>query len=121
MPIQQIFSLPFRERWISRDGFLKRTCSKRPAGLAQGFGCEVIAYDLMPPKTATGLAILYLPLDDVIQRSDILLLQPPLTQETRHIIDAARIEKMKRGTIVVNTERGAFDPPPDLPAEVRSV
>lgn len=78
------------------------------AAIAQGFGCEVIAFDVKPPKTASGSAISYLPLDDVIRRADVLSLHAPLTKEMRHIIDAARIAQMKRGAIIVNTARGAL-------------
>jgi len=49
-----------------------------------------------------------LPLDEVVQRADILLLHALLTKETQHIIDPARIAKMKRGAIIVNTARGAL-------------
>ena len=78
------------------------------AAIAQGFGCEVIAFDIKPPTTATGSAITYLPLDEVIARADILSLHAPLTKETHHIMDAARIAEMKADAIIVNTARGGL-------------
>ena len=76
------------------------------AAIAQGFGCEVIAYDTDPAKQTPGIA--YLTLDEVIRRADIISLHAPLTAETRHMIGAAQIARMKRGTIIVNTARGAL-------------
>jgi D-lactate dehydrogenase len=78
------------------------------AAIAQGFGCKVIAYDISPPEAAAGADISYLPLDAVIATADILSLHAPLTAQTRHMIDAARIAQMKRGAIIVNTARGAL-------------
>jgi glyoxylate reductase len=46
-------------------------------------------------------------LDDVLAASDFLSLHVPLTAETRHLIDAARLAQMKRGAVLVNTSRGA--------------
>ena len=44
----------------------------------------------------------------MFRRSDIISLHCPLTEETYHIIDAAAIEKMKKGVYLLNTSRGAL-------------
>ncbi|MGE5543145.1 MAG: C-terminal binding protein [Bacillota bacterium] len=44
--------------------------------------------------------------DELLRVSDALLIQAPLTDETRHMFDAAAFAKMKDSTIVVNTARG---------------
>ena len=47
-------------------------------------------------------------LADAIAAADIMTLHVPLTEETRHLIDAAALARMKRGAVVVNTCRGAL-------------
>ncbi len=66
---------------------------------------HVIAYDLFPAKDS---GIDYVPLDELFERSDIISLHCPLTEETRHMIGEASIEKMKKGVVIVNTSRGGL-------------
>ena len=73
--------------------------------ICRGFGMDVIAYDLFPDP---GSGIRYVPLDELFERSDIISLHCPLTDETRHMIDAEAIGKMKKGVVIVNTSRGAL-------------
>ena len=70
-----------------------------------GFGMKVVAYDLFPAQDS---GIEYVPLDQLFARSDVISLHCPLTDETRHMIDANAIEKMKKGVVIVNTSRGAL-------------
>ncbi len=69
----------------------------------RGFGCLVLAHDRCPKA-----AVDYVPLGELLRRSDIVTLHTPLTDDTRHLLDRARIEQMKRGAIVINTGRGAL-------------
>ncbi len=73
--------------------------------ICRGFGMRVIAYDPYPVPDG---GIEYVPLGDLLARSDIISLHCPLTDGTRHMIDAAAIEKMKKGVVIVNTSRGAL-------------
>ena len=73
--------------------------------ICRGFGMRVIAYDPYPVPDG---GIEYVPLSDLLARSDIISLHCPLTDGTRHMIDAAAIEKMKKGVVIVNTSRGAL-------------
>ena len=73
--------------------------------ICRGFGMNVIAYDLYPAKDSN---IEYVSLDELFGRSDIVSLHCPLTAETRHLIDASAIEKMKKGVVIVNTSRGGL-------------
>ena len=73
--------------------------------ICRGFGMRVIAYDKFP---APDSGIEYVPLERLFADSDILSLHCPLTDETRHMIDSAAIEKMKKGVVIVNTSRGAL-------------
>ena len=73
--------------------------------ICRGFGMNVIAYDLFPAKDS---GIEYVSLDELLERSDIISLHCPLTDETRHMINADAIEKMKKGVVIVNTSRGGL-------------
>ncbi|MBR0464115.1 MAG: 2-hydroxyacid dehydrogenase [Clostridia bacterium] len=73
--------------------------------ICRGFGMNVIAYDPFP---ASGTNIEYVDLDELFSRSDIISLHCPLTEQTRHIVDASAIERMKKGVVILNTSRGAL-------------
>ncbi len=47
-------------------------------------------------------------LDELLQESDVVSLHVPLTPETRHLLDTERLHRMKRGSILINTARGAL-------------
>ena len=81
------------------------------ADICKGFGMKVVAYDKYP-NPDTGLE--YTTLDELFARSDIISLHCPLTEETRHMINADSIEKMKKGVTIVNTSRGALINTEDL-------
>lgn len=70
---------------------------------AKAFGMTVIAYD---KYVATSDAAAMMSLDDVYARADYLSLHTPLTDETKGMINAASIAKMKTGVRIVNTCRG---------------
>ena len=73
--------------------------------ICHGFGMNVIAYDPFPLKDS---GIHYVALDELLEQSDIISLHCPLTNETRHMIDAEAIAKMKKGIVIVNTSRGGL-------------
>lgn len=70
-----------------------------------GFGMEVLAYDKYPAKDSGHR---YVELPELLERSDIISLHCPLTEDSYHIIDQAAIERMKKGVILINTSRGAL-------------
>jgi D-specific alpha-keto acid dehydrogenase len=69
----------------------------------RGFGCRVLTYDSHPQSFTE-----HVPLEEVLQRSDIVTLHTPLTADTHHLLDRRRIEQMKHGAVIVNTGRGAL-------------
>ena len=73
--------------------------------ICRGFGMKVIAYDQFPDGNS---GIEYVALDELFERSDIISLHCPLTNETRHMISRSAIEKMKKGVVIINTSRGAL-------------
>ncbi len=74
--------------------------------IARGFGARVIAYDKYPVKEMEKLGVEYLSFDEVLANSDILSLHCPLTPDTKHLINSASLEKIKKGAMLVNTSRG---------------
>ncbi len=73
--------------------------------ICRGFGMHVIAYDRFP---AADSGIEYVTLDELFAKSDVISLHCPLTDETRHMIDADAIAKMKKGVVILNTSRGGL-------------
>ena len=73
--------------------------------ICRGFGMNVIAYDRFPAKDS---GITYVSLEELLEQSDIISLHCPLTDGTRHMINAEAIGKMKKGVVIVNTSRGAL-------------
>ncbi len=73
--------------------------------ICKGFGMKTIASDPYPDESAD---IAYVSNDELFAISDIISLHCPLTPDTHHIIDANAIGKMKKGTVIINTSRGAL-------------
>jgi phosphoglycerate dehydrogenase-like enzyme len=48
----------------------------------------------------------HVPLDALLEQADVVVLACPLTPETHHLLDAARLERMKTGALLVNVARG---------------
>jgi D-3-phosphoglycerate dehydrogenase len=76
---------------------------------ALGFRMDVVGYDpFVSGQVAEDCGIRYAPLDQVMSQADFLSLHVPLNDETRHMIDAASIERMKPGAAVINCARGGL-------------
>lgn len=78
---------------------------RRVAQLAGAFGCSVLAYSRNPKKENIDIAS-YVTLEELLQRSDIVSLHCPLTNETKHLINEEKISHMKQGAILINAARG---------------
>lgn len=70
--------------------------------------CRVLAVDPFRDEHLLELGVEYVELDQLLAESDIVTLNCPLTLETEHLIDAAAIDTMRRGAMLVNTGRGAL-------------
>jgi D-3-phosphoglycerate dehydrogenase len=85
------------------------------AKLAQGMMMTVLAYDAyLSPENARELGVEVVDLETLYERSDIITIHTPLTPETKHLINAASIEKMKDGVRIVNCARGGVVNEEDL-------
>ncbi|MEM9835551.1 MAG: 2-hydroxyacid dehydrogenase [Bacteroidota bacterium] len=76
--------------------------------LLTGFGCSILAYDPYPNEAVTQLGASYTSLQELFAQSDLISLHCPLTDNTRHIINAEAIGQMKKGVMLINTSRGAL-------------
>ena len=71
------------------------------------FECTIRAYDPMPDsKFARQHQVEFCDLHNVISQSDFLSLHLPLVPETREMVDATFLAKMKKGSFLINTARG---------------
>jgi glyoxylate reductase len=76
---------------------------------ARGFGMPVLyaARTRASPDVERPLGATHVPLDALFEHADFVSLHCPLTPETRHLVNAARLARMKVGAVLVNTSRGA--------------
>jgi D-3-phosphoglycerate dehydrogenase len=112
-------TVPFYTREMVRGGFSRDDCATRHelrhfrlgivglgqvgglvARLAGAFGMTVQAYDPYVAEARVGT------LDELVRTSDILTMHVPLTAETRRMVGATEIAKMRRGSYVINASRG---------------
>jgi glyoxylate reductase len=77
---------------------------------AAPFGMRVIYHSRsrLSPDDEAALGAEWTDFDGLIARSDVLSLHAPLTPETRHVISAEVLRRMRRGSFLVNTARGAL-------------
>jgi len=69
----------------------------------RGFGCRVLASDRRPAP-----ALENVPLEELLERSDVVTVHAPLDATTHHLIDAGGLARMKPGAFLVNTSRGGL-------------
>jgi D-3-phosphoglycerate dehydrogenase len=101
--------------WVPREGtqLLGKTLGviglggigREVARIAQGIGMTIVAWNRTPRPEA---GVRLVDLDTLIAEADVISLNLALNEETRGLIDATRIARMKRGVILVNTARGAL-------------
>lgn len=80
---------------------------KRVSEIAMCFGLRVLYYDIVRSEVYERMGVEYCELNELLKEADIVTLHVPLKEDTYHILDAKRIDMMKRGAILVNTSRGA--------------
>ena len=88
---------------------------------ARPFGLTILGYDPYSAKAdLEDLGVELVELDDLIRRSHVISLHVPRTDETAHLIDAAAIDKMRDGVIILNFARGGLIDEPALLAGLES-
>jgi D-lactate dehydrogenase len=83
-----------------------------------GFGCKVMAFDLIANKDLEAIGVSFHPLTEVFQAADIISLHCPLNEQTHHIINANTLAMTKKGVMLINTSRGGLI---DTPAVIQAL
>lgn len=105
------FGWDLRGRTVGLVGFGR--IGRRAAEIARAFGMRLAATDRSPEKPAKQsaaecLGVRFLALEDLLRDSDIVSIQTPLTGETRGLLDAQRLARMKPGAVLINVGRGGI-------------
>ncbi len=73
----------------------------------QAFGMDVIVYDpYLPSGRAEALGVDLVDLGRVLREADMISIHVPLNEETRHLVDADALDRMKDTAFIVNASRG---------------
>ncbi len=86
---------------------------QRTGEIAKALGMRVLAYDAYQNDAGKAIGT-YVDLDTLLKESDVISLHCPLFPETKGIINAASIAKMKNGVILLNNSRGPLIEEQDL-------
>lgn len=78
------------------------------AARLRGFDVTTAYYDPRTDLRADPSLASPMPLDELLRWSDIVSLHTPLTPETRHLLNRARIASLRPGAVVINTARGGL-------------
>lgn len=76
---------------------------KRVAAIAQALGMQVLVHTRTPLPHA---CVEFTDLDSLFERSDVVTLHCPLSEDTRHLVNATRLARMKPDAYLINTSRG---------------
>ena len=81
---------------------------ERVAKLAKAFGMNILITKRTPPDSAIlkELEAEFVPLSELLKRSDVVTIHIPYTAETHHMIGEKELQLMKKGAYLVNTSRG---------------
>nr|WP_294895253.1 2-hydroxyacid dehydrogenase [uncultured Pedobacter sp.] len=82
------------------------------SAILNGFGCKILVYD--PYCKTFPDYVRQVDLPELYKQSNIISLHAPLTDDTRHIINAESIEQMHENVMLINTGRGALINTKDL-------
>jgi D-3-phosphoglycerate dehydrogenase len=100
---QPIYRLQGRTMGIVSFGKIGQAIARRAAA----FGVNLIAYDpYLPDDVFPAKGVNRVEKDEILKRSDYLMMQVPMTPETWHFLGEAELSRMKQGSIIVNTGRG---------------
>jgi D-3-phosphoglycerate dehydrogenase len=100
---QPIHRIRGRTMGLLAFGKIARAIAER----AKPFGARLIAYDAYLPEEAfVPYGVTPVSFDELIEQTDYLMIQVPLTSETRGMIGEAELKKMNPSSVLINTSRG---------------
>jgi phosphoglycerate dehydrogenase-like enzyme len=106
-----LYELAGKTLGIVGFGRIGREVAKR----AIPFEMETLYYDIIRPDPAeeAEYRVTYVPLAELLQRTDVLTVHVPLDASTFHLIGEAELAQLKQNALVINAARGpAVDPAP---------
>lgn len=104
-----LFGHPIADLAGSRLGlFGYGALGKATAQIARAFGMEVIVHKRSPLPDAATDGVREAGFDEVLETSDVISLHLPLTDQTRNMISAKELIRMKRSALLINTARGGL-------------
>jgi len=118
--------IPFADKTMKEEKWLKKqligwqlhgkilgvlglgNIGKKVARLAKAFGMKILITKRTPPppELLEELEANFVPLEELLRRSDIITIHVPLTPQTHHLIGEKEIALMKDGAFIINTSRG---------------
>lgn len=78
------------------------------AKIVKGFGCNVLAYDIVTDAEMEKDGVTFVSIDTIFKESDVISLHCPLNEQTKHIVNKKSIASMKDRVMIVNTSRGGL-------------
>lgn len=84
------------------------------AKIVLGFGCKVLAFDIIKDQEIEKLGVRYETLETIFKVADIISLHCPLSDKTKHMINKSSLSQMKDNIMLINTSRGALINTPDI-------
>lgn len=87
---------------------------QRVGQLANAFGMEVIAYDLVHGHTPSYKPFRWASMEEVFKEADVVSMHCPLTEQNKGIVDKKLLGLMKEDAFFINTSRGALVNEADL-------
>ncbi|MHA6250833.1 D-2-hydroxyacid dehydrogenase [Oceanobacillus sp. CAU 1775] len=84
------------------------------ARIAESFGMKILAHNRTREKVIETETVKYATLDELYEKSDVVVLHCPLTDENEGMINKDSIGKMKDGVIIINNARGQLIQEQDL-------
>jgi phosphoglycerate dehydrogenase-like enzyme len=121
-----------QQKWIDKDldDLYERTVGILGLGAVgtavaerlRGFGTRTLysKRHRLDPAEEARLGVTYAETDDLLRRSEVLVLTLPLNSETRGLLNAERLALLPRGAVLVNVSRGAIVDEPALVEALKS-
>jgi len=116
---KRFMGIELRGKMLGVVGFGR--IGREVAARARAFDMDVVAYDpFIASRAADAAGVPLVELDELLARADFITLHVPALPETRHLVNADRIARMKKGVRIVNTARGELIDDAALAAAIAS-
>ena len=101
-----LYDFPTDELWGKTIGIIGYGhIGKRVAELCRAFGLDVLVYTRTPKEDVGAEFVTF---DELLEKSDIISMHSPLTDQNRHMMNRAAFAKCKKKPLFVNTARGGL-------------